>query len=877
MNKLSLWALTLFLLAGCRPNLAAPPIVAPPIATPGVKTPLPPAVSVALAQNEKALLPIVTSAAATPRVKAAATALAEVLSRIAGAKFQTQTGDGKSGIVVGTVADFPGLGLEKELDAADPTRREAYVLRSHNGGVLLIGATDLAVEDAVWDFLGRLGYRQYFPGANWEIVPRTPDLKIAVNAHEAPDYLSRRIWFSYGTWPENAKRMEQWSERNRVRMGLDIQTTHAYGTIIAENKAEFDAHPEYFAEIDGKRDARAQGKFDISNPGLRELVKNWAIRKFEANPRLDSISLDPSDGGGWGDSAAERKLGSVSDRVVLLANEVAQAVKRKFPGRFVGIYAYNDYSPPPSIEVGPGVAVNVATHFLTGGYSVDELLNGWQKQGATIGIREYFSIPIWDNDLPAARATDPNYIARKLPHYYQKGARFLSAESGDNWAPNGLSYYLAARVLWDTGEASRADAIVDEFLQNCFGPARAPMREFYGALNGIGDLPRRPFSRDLVGRLYGALDRAFALAGTDEKIAARLSDLTLYARYLELYAQYTAAPPAEKAAAFETVVRFAYRTRDSQMIHSMGIYRELYRDKASIAKMPKNATWNIPEIGKDGQPLNPWKSSAPFTPGEIKTFIADGMAANPVVDITPKNYSRDLVPATALNLSAPRLPRTWLRGTQNFYLWLPDGQTEVHLKVKAGLTYANKGPAKLALYAGGESDDEAAAALDAGEDAPVVGAALDSAEVAPDKAEHEIVLHARKSGLHRLEVADGSGGTAVDWPDGLPVVIKADRVSVMAYRFRESFYFYVPRGTREIGGFAEGELHVYDPTKKEIWTQWKGEGYFKIPVPAGADGQIWRTNSVGSQFSLLTVPPYLARSGDELLLPAEVVRADGVK
>ncbi len=30
----------------------------------------------------------------------------------------------------------------------------------------------------------------------------------------------------------------------------------------------------------------------------------------------------------------------------------------------------------------------------------------------------------------------------------------MSAESSDNWGPNGLGYYPAARMLWDVDEAA---------------------------------------------------------------------------------------------------------------------------------------------------------------------------------------------------------------------------------------------------------------------------------------------------------------------------------------------------------------------------------------------------------------------------------------
>ena len=111
-----------------------------------------------------------------------------------------QTGDGQSGLAVGLPGDFPGLQLAARFDAADPTKREDYFLRTHGRGAWLVGATELAVEHAVWDFLHTLGYRQFFPGKAWEIVPTRRDLTTSMDRFEHPSYYSRRIWYGYGAF-----------------------------------------------------------------------------------------------------------------------------------------------------------------------------------------------------------------------------------------------------------------------------------------------------------------------------------------------------------------------------------------------------------------------------------------------------------------------------------------------------------------------------------------------------------------------------------------------------------------------------------------------------------------------------------------------------
>lgn len=119
--------------------------------------------TVRIAADGQALLPIVVAEKSSERMQLAARTLAQQLRRISDAEFTIQHGDGTAGLVIGTVHDFPNQAGDLRRQPQDD-EREIYLLRSDETGVKLIGTTDLAVEHAVWDFLYRLGYRQYFPG-----------------------------------------------------------------------------------------------------------------------------------------------------------------------------------------------------------------------------------------------------------------------------------------------------------------------------------------------------------------------------------------------------------------------------------------------------------------------------------------------------------------------------------------------------------------------------------------------------------------------------------------------------------------------------------------------------------------------------------------
>ena len=102
---------------------------------------------------------------------------------------------------------------------------------------------------------------------------------------------ARTIWCAtfgsvQGGPPEHRQKYEVWKARNREASGIILITTHSYEGIIHRNKAEFEAHPEYLALVDGVRatDKGELTKFCIANPGLRALVVADALRQFEENP-----------------------------------------------------------------------------------------------------------------------------------------------------------------------------------------------------------------------------------------------------------------------------------------------------------------------------------------------------------------------------------------------------------------------------------------------------------------------------------------------------------------------------------------------------------------------------------------------------------------
>lgn len=807
-----------------------------------------------LASDGLAHMPILVSATATPVVRETAGELAECLGRISGAEFQLKVADGAGAddgnrIVVGLAEEFTVLPFKFEFEPGTGSP-DQYLLRSTSRGLYVLGTTPAAVQCAVWDLLHRMGYRLFFLTDTWEVVPDLPTLSVSVNVVERPDYVTRQA--PRGAPWSDRKLWTRWQTRNRMNSSFVLSTGHAYGGVVRRNQKTFDEHPEYFALVSGKRQSGENAKFCVSNAGLRQVVIEDAVQVIRTQPDLDSISIDPSDGGGWCECEACRALGTPSDRALTLANGIAAAINDLGLGeKYVGMYGYNDHSPPPGIKAHSHVVVSVATAFIRGGYSVEELVSGWQAQGAVLGIRDYHDVFAWSHDLPRkARGGNIDYLLRTIPWFHENGSRFMNSENMDSWGANGLGYWLTPQLLWDVDQAQRVDILIEDFLDKAFGAAKEPMRSFYHLINQDHASVRS--HQDVVARMYRCLDQSRRLTN-DPATHARLDDLILYTLYLELYGEYRHADGPARQDGFERVWRHTYRMRDRMMLSTVALCdRGGFRDTA--VQQPDDTS--------------AWKSSEPFDAVEIAAILAAGIAANEptVLDFAAKTYSDDLVSATALGLThvAPGGYDRRGRGRQQVYVWLPENRRQIDMEVTGGLIkhYRDRGNVRFTLYSPREATLEA---VDQDDSVP------------PDGKPRRVVLRSPYSGLHRVEWTDGSDMTQVVFPGDLPLTFCSTLEEPMRLGGRWDLYFYVPQGTTVVGGYSDstrGTMRDGDDNIVFDFSTMKAAGYFSAEVPEGQDGTLWKFSDSRGSRMLMTVPPFLATSEKTLLLPREVIDSD---
>lgn len=808
---------------------------------------------IVLAADGTARLPIVIAPNASERTRAVANELARYLSLIAGARFEVQTGDGSRGVVLGTLDEFPDAALMKPLEIRDTFDGvEAFAIRTDGPQRLrFIGATDVGASHAVFRFLETLGCRWFFPAKEWEVIPSRPKLVVKLDEIDRPAILSRRIWWGYGFFDRREGRCqadyEAWARHNRMAQSRRIWCGHAWQSIIRDNKAVFDAHPEYLALVKGERRGP---QFCVSNPAVRKIAAQWALGQLRRRPDLDMVSMETSDGSNHCECEACSKLGSISDRVFGLANEVARAVAGEFPGKMVGMYAYNDHCEPPSFALAPNVYVQSTAGFIRGRYTFDELMELWPKHCKNMGFYEYFSVWLWDFDrLPGGRGANVKLIGERIRRYAALGATSLDCESGNNWGLHGRGYYVANKLMWNP--QADVEALLADFYEKAFGPAAEMMRRYYERL----DPGHEPLvSEHLLALALRDLQEATELAKDRADVLARLDHLKQYFHYVRLRWEHDRAKDKDRKKKLAlAALTHVYRSRYSYMNHWEAMRQSWTRRAAEEFEEP---TWAF----NDGSGQQPWKIDDPYTHEETERLFQEDLVRFQPESVEELSFSENLIPAGFTSKSPAASFQRYQKGTR-YALYSRNGEP-IELTIITGVIawYRDRPNATYTL-------------TDAN------GKEIANDRLPQDGEEHVLRFDVPTAGLYWFEFNDQAAGWGLKVAAGRPVAVALSRARHPAHMgHMQRMYFYVPKGTGQLQYYWKGGPHVvHGPDNKPIAKIASSGEFVTINVPAGTDGQVWSFSKLAlGHLWFFNAPNYLAASPDALLVPREVAEKDGL-
>ncbi len=574
------------------------------------------------------------------------------------------------------------------------------------------------------------------------------------------------------------------------------------------------------------------------------------------------FSIEPSDGSAEDESQKAKDLlrngpylphqdkdSSTSDRVFHFANQIAKETNRRDPGKYVSLYAYSSHSSVPTIPLEKNILVKIAQ-------PGEKSVKAWKQKSDTnpngkikLGGYDYWAITTSSRSLPLLsydRSID------EFRTWEQNDLESIGLESTYSSGAIGTIMYSASKLAWD--QDTDTNALMEEFYENSFGPAKEPMKRMLTRWNKKFLLMNYE-----LGASYHDILEADALAKTakDPAIQARINDYKLYLNYLRLHYEYVTSKKgtAEKTVATEALLRYIWRIDASAMIHSYQLYRSVLSDIGIDPSADKSLVkkWDIQN--KNPDIYNPTYLATP-TNEELDQLMKEGAAKYQYIPLQTFDYSDKLVP---LNLVPPTPGQTYFtqvyKGTGDFEFYT-NGEKETSFEIRTSLD--NTG-LKVST---------------------VDGEIVYSTTVAllPGTKIGKVTVPKLPKGDYHIDYDGSAYGYGFNVPSETPfVAVNPIRMGGTAAGTGLG-YFFIPKGIDRVIIFSYGNADsakIYAPSDYKHPYPFQNIADNEIVFETnGMDGQIWGERDMGStrETRFINTPEQIAPSPEQLLVPENVAK-----
>jgi hypothetical protein len=423
---------------------------------------------------------------------------------------------------------------------------EGYALSSRHRRIAIAGNSPRGTLYGVYAFLEEeLGCRWFTPDVKHvpsrpTVVVRPPDWT-HVPALEYREPFTRDCqdgdWAARNRMNSSAASLEERHGGKVTYFGF----VHTFESLVPPD-TYFDAHPEYFSLVDGKR-LKVRSQLCTTNEDVIRIITEEVRKRMREHPEARVFSVSQNDWYNYCEcdrcTAMADAEGSQIAPVLYMVNRVADAVRDEFPDKLIDTLAYQwTRKPPRTMRPAPNVVVRLCSIECCFAHSFEacdsaenrafvEDVKGWSTMCDRLWV--------WDYVTSFAHYLTP------FPNLRLRGdnIRFLAAHNVTGLS--GLSGYLGAKLLWNP-EYNEETAMTD-YLDAVYGSAAGPIRAYIDLIHDyvenenihvmIWAGPSEPYLTDaLLNRADLIWDEAERLAAADgPDVLARVQTARLSVDY----------------------------------------------------------------------------------------------------------------------------------------------------------------------------------------------------------------------------------------------------------------------------------------------------------------------------------------------------------
>ena len=406
---------------------------------------------------------------------------------------------------------------------------------------------------ATSELLEQLGVRWYNPYEDGTVIPEKKTVAVAEQSFKKEPVFPVRHTTYYGAMRTDAEGV-LWFKRLKYGCSYGIMIGHTTGEVLGWGSPEqMKAHPEYFAVVNGKTLTVPR----LADASFRKSCLNFLDKTLEVYPYFKVVNMAPTDGfAGIDDRDAgkwlRRERGTrdwASDYVWDFWLYIAKEMKRMHPDLYLRCNSYTPYGEPPSgvnslpDNVVVCIAQNTATAFLDQ-EGHEQLRKKWisMLSSKKLFIYDYYLFyrndqfpryPVFftkhlQEDMQALAGVGEGKFIETSPElgFYKGGRPRLTCPGLTH-----MLHYWQGKLYWNLNIDRLA--MLDEYYNLYFGPAKAEMKEFYEFAE---EAWMRPESRRIsatggfldtkdIERYFDILKRASDKAGKDTAYARRIAQI----------------------------------------------------------------------------------------------------------------------------------------------------------------------------------------------------------------------------------------------------------------------------------------------------------------------------------------------------------------
>jgi hypothetical protein len=301
---------------------------------------------------------ICLSPQADPTEAFAAEELRDALKKICGASFEVLTSakpPDRRAVIIGDLKN-PEVQSRAAALKLSPGKVEQVAVYTLDGRLYLASNQPRGALYAVYRFLQHeLGVRWLWPGPEGEFMPAKKTWSMPELKFNYTPAFAYRGFHMCGDW-RDVDIFREWMARNFINIHRHAAAPpekrrgfysmwSSHNVVLPE--ALFDRHPEYFAEIGGKR---YKNNICFSNPEVDRIVAAETAAYVRKRPDLDLLSVFPGDNQDYCRCAQCARL-DVSTAWFEFYNRLTDSLKKEFPHLRFATIAYQGYRDVPKCPI----------------------------------------------------------------------------------------------------------------------------------------------------------------------------------------------------------------------------------------------------------------------------------------------------------------------------------------------------------------------------------------------------------------------------------------------------------------------------------------------------------------------------------------------